>query len=145
MSMQEPSEYVELSSQAYSLFADTVAAANGRALEYWKSVWQIASKPYASNALESGLRENFDRANQIVGLTVGEVSTTGQRSAEFAEKLLAHTVKVQETYAKATRALLGTGISNLNFVKDNAERQIDDLAKRFDDVQSATSSPASYN
>ena len=137
MSMQQPSEYLELSSQAYSLVADAALAANSRALEYWKSVWQIAARPYGATAIEGGMRENFDRANELVGLTVGEVSTAGQRSAEFAEKLIAHSVKVQETYAKATRALVDAGMSNMTFVKDTADRQIGELAKRFEQMQSA--------
>ena len=76
---QETSEYVELSSQAYSLFAENVATANGRVLEYWKSVWQIASRPYASTEVETGLRENLDRANQIFGLTVNGTLDVGPR------------------------------------------------------------------
>lgn len=142
---QETSEYAELSSQAYNLFAENVTAANGRALEYWKSVWQIASRPYASTEIESGLRDNVERANQIVGLTVNELSTSGRETAELGEKLIAHSAKVQKLYLDAARGLMSTGISNMNFVKDTAERQIDDIAKRFEHAQSAPTTVASSN
>jgi hypothetical protein len=143
--MSQESEYTELTSQAYNLFAENVTAANGRALEYWKSVWQIASRPYASTEIQSGLRENVERANQIVGLTVNELSTSGRENAELGEKLIAHSAKMQKLYVDAARGLVSTGISNMNFVKDTAERQIDDITKRFEDAQSTPSSVASSN
>ena len=33
---------------------------------------------------------------------------------------------------------MSTGISNLTFVKDATERQVDVIAKRFEDAQSST-------
>lgn len=143
--MSQQSEYLELSSEAYHLFAENLVATNTRTLEYWKSVWQIASRPFASTNVETGIRENFDRTNQIVGLTVSELSDSGRQSADFVEKLAAHSAKVQDLYVNATRGLIDTGISNLAFVKDTAERQTDDMTKRFEDAQSATSSVASSN
>lgn len=136
--MSQDSEYAALSSETYKLFADNAVAASGRALEYCKSVWQIASRPYASAELETGIRENYDRANQIVGLTVNELSTSGRESVQFAENLLAQSTKAQKLYVDAARGLMSTGISNMNFVKDTAERQIDDIANRFQEAQSAT-------
>jgi len=110
--------YVELNSQAYSLFVDAYATYNQRALGYLKSVWEIASRPYASTALETTVKENFDRANQIVNLSISELQAKGAQGAEFVEKLSAHNAKVQDTLATAFRGLVTTGISNVNFFKE---------------------------
>jgi hypothetical protein len=138
MANQEPSEYVELATAAYTLLADNYTSATSRSLEYWKSVWQVASKPFSTTAPDATMRESFDRMNQIVGLTVGELSASGRQTSELAEKLLAHSAKVQDTYVNMSRGLANTGISNLNFVKDTAERQIGDMSKRFEDMQAVT-------
>ena len=142
---QDTSEFVELSTQACNLIAENMTAASGRALDYWKSVWQITSRPYASSEIETGIRENVDRTNQLAGLTVSELSTTGRESAELAEKLIAHSAKFQKLYVEAAHGLMTTGISNLNFVKEATERQIDDVAKRFADAQSDAKTAASSN
>ncbi len=136
---QDTSEYIELSSQAYNLFAESMTAANERAFDYWKSVWQITSRPYASTD-QTGIRENVDRTNQIASLTVSEVATSGREAAEFAEKLIAHSAKVQKLYVDAARGLMNSGVSNMSLVKEATERQIDVIAKRFEDAQSATTS-----
>ena len=137
--------YVELSSQAYSLFVDALASANQRGLDYWKSLWEIVSRPYASTAIETGVRENFDRANQIVSLTINELQSSGQKAAEFGEQLFAHGAKLQDSYVAAFRGLVNTGISNMNYVKETTTQQFDDLAKRLDDMQARTTAPVSQN
>ncbi|MBD5654494.1 MAG: hypothetical protein IAI50_04860 [Candidatus Eremiobacteraeota bacterium] len=135
--------YVELSGKAYSMFVDAVASANQRALDYTKSVWEIASRPYASTAPESAMRENFDRTNQVVALTIAELQTGSEKAAELAQQTFAHGVKFQETLVQTTRGLVDTGVSNLNFVKDTATKSFDDLAKRMDDVQARATSQIS--
>ena len=137
--------YVELASQSYGMFVDAYATANQRALGYLKSVWEIASKPYATAALDVTVKENFDRANQIVSLTIGELQTTGAKNAEFVEKLSAHNAKVQDSVATAFRGLVTTGISNVNYVKETAAQQFDDLTKRLDDMQARASATVSSN
>jgi hypothetical protein len=139
------SSYVELSGQAYNLFVDAFASANQRALGYAKSLFEIAARPYASVMPAAVAQENFSRANQMVSLTVGELQTTGQKTAEFAEKAVAHGAKLQETYVAAMRGLVNSGISNMNFVKETTDRQIDDLAKRFDEIQSRATATISNN
>ena len=82
MNAQETTNsYVELANQAYSLFVDAVASSNQRALEYGKSVFEITSRPYASSAIDSTVRENFDRANEIVSLSVTELQVRRPRSS----------------------------------------------------------------
>lgn len=128
--------YVELSSQTYTLFVDAFASANHRALGYAKSLYEIVSRPYTSARTETGLRENFDRAHQIVELTVDELQATGQKNAEFAEKLAAHGAKLQDSWTHMLRGLLDTGISNLTYVKESAETSFDGFARRVEHMQS---------
>jgi len=127
--------YVELASQGYVLFVDAAASAGQRTLGYWKSLYEIASKPQASTAVETIVRENFDRANQIVNLTIGELQTTGSKNAELVEKVSTHAAKVQDAAATAVRGLVSTGISNVNYAKETAAKQFDDLTKRMDEIQ----------
>jgi hypothetical protein len=128
--------YVELSSQAYGMFVEAYAAANQRALAYMKSLYEIASKPYPTTGPEAFVSERFDRAHQIVDLTVNEMQTTGQKNVEFAEKLFAHTAKVQESATQALRGVMQTSVANLSYVKDATETSFDGFAKRVEDLQS---------
>jgi hypothetical protein len=121
--------YVELSTETYALMVDALASANHRALGYAKSLYEIASRPYASSTVETSLRENFDRAHEIVELTVDGLQTAGRQNAEFAEKLAAQSAKVQDSWTHAMRGLLKTGISNLNYVKESAETSFDGFAR----------------
>jgi hypothetical protein len=127
--------YVELSSKTYSLFVDAYAAANKRGLEYAKSVWGVTSRPYSTAPIEAAVQDNFDRASQIVSLTVAELENNGQKVAEFAEEFAAQAAKFQESYTASLKGLLDTGLSNLTFVKDTAAQQFEDLTKRMDDMQ----------
>jgi hypothetical protein len=128
----QTASYVEISSQTFALFTDAMSAYNKRALDYSKSLWEIASRPYASTAIETTVRENLDRTNQIVSLTIHELQTNGQNSAELAEKLVAHGTKIQETMMNSMKGLVETGISNMNFAKDSATQQFDNVSKRLE-------------
>jgi hypothetical protein len=139
------SSYVELTSQYYNLFVGAYAEASQRALTFSREVWDIASRPYGSTAIETTARENFDRANQIVALTVNHLQTNGAKGSEFAEKLVAHGAKAQDSVATALRGVVNTGISNMNFVKETATQQFDELAKRMDDVQARATATISQN
>ena len=145
MAQDTTPSYLDLSSQAYALFVDAFASANQRALDYSKSLYEIASRPYASTAIETAARENFDRTNQVVTLTVDAMQTNGQKTAEFAQKLVAHGAKVQESYVATMRGLASAGVSNMNFVKEAAGQQADDMVKRFDELQNRASAAASKN
>lgn len=146
MSMKEQTaSYMELSSQSYTLFVDAMSAYNKRSLEYAKNVWEIASRPYASTAIETTVRENFDRANQLVSLTINELQTTGQKSAEFGEKIVSHGAKVQESLVSSMKGLVETGISNMNYAKETTTQSFDDMTKRMEDAQARTSASVSPN
>jgi hypothetical protein len=110
--------YVELTGQAYLLVVDAFAAVNRSRLGYWKSVWEIASKPYASTAIDSTVRENFDRAGQLADLTVAELRARGQISADFSEKFLSQIGKLQDSALETFRASLKTYASAMNQLKD---------------------------
>ena len=109
--VETTSSYVALASQTYGLFVDAAASANQRALGYWKSLYEIASRPYASTAVENAVRENFDRANQVVSLTINELQANGAKSAEFTEKLASvlHRAAFLPVPAVALKAMLGEG------------------------------------
>lgn len=147
MSDQETTtSYVELASQTYGLYVDAIASANQRLLDYYKAVWEITVRPYASTAIESTVRENFDRANEIVSLTVTELQTNGEKTSEFAQKLFAQNAKLQDSAVTTLRGLVDTSVSNVNFVKDTVAQQFDDLTKRLDEVQHrVTATAASKN
>ncbi len=142
---QTTPSYVELSSQAYALFVNAFADYNQRSLAYYRSLWDIVSRPYASTAVETTVRENFDRANQVVSLTVNELANNGAKATEFAEKLAQHGAKLQDAAAEAYRGAISTGISNLNYVKESTTQQFDEITKRLDDVQARATAPVSNN
>jgi hypothetical protein len=110
--------YVELSGQTYELVVDTFASVARRRLDYWKSVWEIASRPYGSTAIESTVRENFDRASQLANLTAGELRSRGQVAAEFSEKLLTQAGKLQDAALETFRDSLKTYASTVSQLKE---------------------------
>jgi hypothetical protein len=124
-------KYVELSNQAYGVIVDTFASAMRSRLDFWKSVWQIATRPYASTAIASIVEENFDRARELTNLAGGELESRVQRTADFSQMFLAHVGKLQdaalETYRDvstvdrvkdAPTEMSGNGVSTVDRVKD---------------------------
>jgi hypothetical protein len=146
MSDQETTtSYIQLAGETYALCVDAIAAANQRLLDYYKGVWEIGARPYAANNIEGTVRENFDRANEIVSLTVTELQNNAQKTSEFAQKLLSQNGKLQDSAVAALRGLVNTSVSNVNFVKDTLTQQFDDLTKRLDEVQHRVTPVASNN
>lgn len=139
MSEKTTSSYVELGSQAYSVAADAIASANYRLLDYWKSVWDITSKPYTSTAIDATVRENFERANQILALTVDELQAQEKKAEELAEKVVETGAKLQDSTISAFRGVLNTSISNLNYVKDSTSERLEELKKCLSEVRPASS------
>jgi hypothetical protein len=139
VSEKTTSSYVELGSQAYSVAADAIASANYRLLDYWKSVWDITSKPYTSTAIDATVRENFERANQILALTVDELQAQEKKAEELAEKVVETGAKLQDSTISAFRGVLNTSISNLNYVKDSTSERLEELKKCLSEVRPASS------
>ncbi len=129
MSTQASTEnYIELSSQTYELIVDALATAARSRLDFWKSVFEIAARPYASTALEPVVRENFERAGELSNLTVGELRSRGQRTAEFSEKFLNQVGKLQDAALETFRDSLKSYVSAVNQVKDAATEAATELS-----------------
>ena len=132
--------YVELSNQAYSTAVGAMVAANRRLLQYWKSVWEIESRPFTSALPESTIRESFERASQVLKLTVDELHAQRQESARFTEQLSSQAAKVKESSLAALSHVLDTAIADLNCVKNTTTRSCDELKKRLEDIEKLTES-----
>jgi len=140
---ESATSYIELSSKVYSLFLDTLTSLTGRRLQYWKSVWEVSSRPYQLTEVDGTVRDGFDRASQILDLTVNELKTDGQNAAEFFEKLLSHTTRFQDVAMKAFRSVLNTSISNLDYVEETTQRQLNGLTKQLDEAEHRAGAAAS--
>ena len=98
MSMKaSTAKYIELSSRTYELILDTLASATRSRITYWKSVWEIASRPYASRTIGATVQENFDRTSELTNLTVNELHSRAQRAVDFSKKLLDEAEQLQDT------------------------------------------------
>ena len=137
--------YIQLSSKIYSLFLDALTSRTQRRLQYWKSVWEVSSRPYQSTTVEGTVREGFDRAGQILDLTANELATGGQNAADVSEKLLSYAEEFEDVAIKAFRGVLNTSISNLDYVKETTQQQFEDQTKRLDDVEHQAVAKASTN
>ena len=130
--------YVTLTNEVYALLVDAFGSADTRALNYWKSVWDITSRPYSPVTIDSVVRTNLERANQLTTLTIDELRSAGRESAEFAEKLLAKGTKVQDTALGSFRGMIDTYAANLNYVKETTSAQLDGLSRRVEDLDKRT-------
>ena len=103
----------------------------------------ISSRPYASTAVETTVRENFDRANQVVSLTVDELQTNGARARRSSPRSSSSTPpRWQETLRQPVSAAPQTGVSNMNFVKETATQQVDELHQASREVQARVAAPS---
>jgi len=134
--------YIELSNQGSKLYVEATATAQKHFLDYLRSISEVLARPYSPATFDGGLRESFDRAGQIHSITVTAVQTTSQKNAEFAEKAAAHVSKVQDSVFHSARGLWSTGLSNLNYVKDTTNAQLDTFAKRVDEIQTRAAAAA---
>ncbi len=130
-------DYGELTSEVYALLVDAFALTDKRALNYWKSVWDITSRPDTPVTIDSVIRKNLERANQLTNLTIGEMRSAGRESAAFAEKLLAEGTKVQDTALGSFRRLLDKYAVNVNYVKETTNATLDDLSRHLEDLEKA--------
>jgi hypothetical protein len=121
-------KYIELSSRTYELIVDTFASATRSRLNYWKSVWEIASRPYGSTAIGSTVRENFDRASELTNLTVSELHSRGQRTVDFSEKFLTQVGQLQDAARETHRDSSTSNGSTAGQVKDGATESVDGVS-----------------
>jgi len=130
--------YVDLASQTYATLVDAYSQAQQRNLAYGKSAYEVLTRPYASTAMETTYRENFDRANQIVELTVSELQHAGTAAAKLGQALVSQNALWQEKTMESARGLMKTMISNLNYVKDTTDKQFEGFTKRVEEMQART-------
>jgi hypothetical protein len=128
-------DHAGLTSEVYALLVNAFGSTNERALNYWKSVWDITSQPYSPLTVDAVVRTNFDRANQLTDLTANELQSARRESAEFAEKLLADGAKVQEAALERFRGLLDTFAANLPYLKETTSEAFDGLSSRLKDLE----------
>jgi hypothetical protein len=141
MSDQEPrATYLERTNKAYYVVVDAIAWSNYRFLDYWKRVWEINARAHASTVIDAYLRESLDRAQEVLQLTIDELAAQAQKSAELSEKLTSQSSPVQQAALKAYRALLESSLSNLNVVKETTSKQLEEIAKRLDELRSRATS-----
>jgi hypothetical protein len=96
-------KYIEASGEVFALTLDAFASVGRSRLAYWKSVWEVAARPYAAPTLESSLRESLERANQLADLTVGELRSSAQIAADYSKKLITQIAKAVDSAVKAAR------------------------------------------
>ncbi len=101
---------LELSNQAYALLVDAFSTRSTRTLDNAKSFYEILSRP-APQTIDGAVRENFDRAQQIVSLTVNEMATTGRRMTEVTAGLAETGAKFQEAWLRYVRGVMELGLS----------------------------------
>jgi hypothetical protein len=135
---EQTKSYFDLASQTYGVAVDAFAQAQQRYLGYGKSVLEVMTRPYASTAMETTYRENFDRANQVVELTVTELQQAGTSAAKLGQTLVSQSALWQEKTMESARGLMKTVISNLNYVKDTTDKQFEGFAKRVEEMQART-------
>jgi hypothetical protein len=127
--------YLELSNQTYTLLVDAYAAVSRRKLDYVKALYEVAARPYASTAVEQIVRENFDRTDQALSLTIAELQTSIAKTAELSNNWLEQAAKIQESTLEASRNLVKASVSNLAFVKKSGDAQLEAFAKRVEEAQ----------
>ncbi len=120
--------YAELTGDVYSLIAGAFGSGNKRALDYWKSVWDIASRPYSSVTIESIGKANLERANEFRELAVGELRSAGRESAELDKRVLAESSKAQGMALESFRELLDAYATNLPYVRESESATFDALS-----------------
>jgi hypothetical protein len=120
-------KYIELSNAVYELFLDTFASAIRGRIDYSKTVFDIASRPYPTNSNGSALRGAFARAGELTDVTVVELCSRVQRTADFSEKFLVEVEKLQDANLKLYRDSLTSIVSAVDQVKDTSADLVGDL------------------
>jgi hypothetical protein len=123
----------ELAAETTSIVIDAIASSNERALNYAKSVWDIA----AARPAESDVRGGFERIDKIVTLTVKELETSIKRSVDFSESMISQATKLQQSAAETFRNLAESGLSNAKQAVESTGDRLDTLVKRVEKAKTA--------
>jgi hypothetical protein len=127
--------YIELTTQTYTLAYEHAAAAQKRGLNHAKSHFEILARPFTGSSPDANIREGFDRANQIATITAAELQATVEKNAELADAFLKHAANVQDAIVRSWHGLSNTGLSNLDLARQSANGQIDAFAKGIGEIQ----------
>jgi hypothetical protein len=134
----QTASYAELASKTYSTLIDAASEVNHRALGYGKALFDIMTRPYKSNTAEDAARENFDRASQLVDVTVKELQNSGAHAAKLGQQISHLNAEWQEIYTQTVKGLTQTGASNFNWFKETTEKQFNGFTQRVQDIASTT-------
>lgn len=89
--------YIDLSNKSFELAVDATAAATNRVLDYVKSSFEVASKPYAATTPEAFVTESIDRTSKLVALRETYLKETAKHAAAVGSDVLANAKAWQDT------------------------------------------------
>ena len=124
--------YAELATEATNMVVEAISSANERTLNYAKSIWEIVSRPIPAGQQQQNVRDGFERADQIVSLTVKELEHSLRKSTEFAEKMLAQNAKLQRQSIESLHNFAGSTLTNVKQVVETAGERIAEFAKNVE-------------
>ena len=124
--------YAELATEATNMVVEAISSANERTLNYAKSIWEIVSRPIPAGQQQQNVRDGFERADQIVSLTVKELEHSLRKSTEFAEKMLAQNAKLQRQSIESLHNFACSTLTNVKQVVETAGERIDEFAKNVE-------------
>jgi hypothetical protein len=133
---ENPNELHERN-KAYYLIVDAIAWSNYRFLDYWRQVWEVNSRPYASASVEGYLSESTARANEVLELTMAELQAQAAKSAELNERLSCEAAHLQRAALEAYRGLLETSIENIRHVQEKTAERLEETKKRLAELRTA--------
>ena len=102
---------LEVWNQMCAVLVDALSSRATRTIDNAKSVYEIVTRPYARPWTIDGVAtENFDRAQEIVSLTVTEMLTTSRRVTEVTESLLETSAVLQEAWLHYLSGMMAPGL-----------------------------------
>ena len=122
--------YIDLTNKAFTNSIEITTEATTRVLDYVKASFDVVAKPYAITTPDAFVRENLDRTTQLVELREKYLKATTSHATQIANSAVTETKVWQDTTQRAMQAFGEVMVSNLNFVKEAAGKQIDGIAKQ---------------
>jgi uncharacterized protein YnzC (UPF0291/DUF896 family) len=119
----------------YFMIVDAIAWSNYRLLDYWRHLWEINARPYASVTPEGYLRETVERALEVLDLTREELEKQTAKSVELTERLASEAAHLQRAALEAYRGLLETSIENLRHVEAATADRLETAKKQLTELQ----------
>lgn len=130
---QTSSTYFGLVQETATIVADELAAANTRALNYVKGLWEIAGRSQG----ESPLRTAYDRAEAVVALTADALETSLRSNLEVTEKILEQSKKLQQQGYESAKELAEKALTQAKQIVESAGERIETLTEKVDESTNA--------